>query len=91
MGTFEMGSDVSYISPRYLGGTNAPMTLLDKRHVVNAFVGWQPNGSQLKVKLSAENLLKEEYYVYGNVIGGAYAMRAPGDPQTFRLSVNYAY
>lgn len=91
MGTFEMGSDVSYISPRYLGGTNAPMTLLDKRYVVNAFVGWQPNGSKLEVKLSAENLLKEEYYVYGNVIGGAYAMRAPGDPQTFRLSVKYAY
>ena len=70
---------------------NGVLTLLDKRHVVNAFVGWQPNGAELKVKLSAENLLKEEYYVYGNVIGGAYAMRAPGDPQTFRISVNYAY
>ncbi|SEJ96674.1 iron complex outermembrane recepter protein [Sphingobium sp. AP50] len=91
MGTFLIGGDVSYISPRYLGGTNAPMTLLDKRHVVNAFVGWQPEGSRLEVKLSAENLLKEEYYVYGNVIGGAYAMRSPGDPQTFRLSVKYSY
>lgn len=90
-GTFSLGSDLSYIGPRYLGGTNAPMTLLDSRHVVNAFAGWKPNNSNFEIKLLAENLLKEKYYVYGNVIGGDFGIRAPGDPQTFRISLKYSY
>jgi len=84
------GADYSFIGPRYLGGTNAPITLLDAHHLLNAFIGFRPDGSRVEFKVSATNLLKAKYYVYANTYG-VVGIRDPGEPQTITGSVSYSF
>jgi iron complex outermembrane receptor protein len=84
------GADWSYVSHKYLGATNAPITRMPGFNLVNAFVGFRPLGSKFEARVSVSNLLKEHYYVYGNVLG-AYGIRSPGEPRMVKLSVNYSY
>ncbi len=84
------GADYSFMGSRYLGGTNAPITKLDAHHLLNAYVGFRPEGSRIEFKVNASNLLKEKYFVYGNTYG-TIGIRDPGEPQTITGSITYSF
>lgn len=91
LGDLLVGADYSYMGGKYLGGTNAPITYMPDYELVNAYVGWAPPvDSDIELRFSVANLLKEDYYVYGNVLG-AYGIRSPGDPRTWKVSVRFSY
>ncbi|MBT0670714.1 TonB-dependent receptor [Novosphingobium profundi] len=91
LGALLVGGDWSYQGGKYLGGTNAPITYMPGYQIVNAYVGWAPPvASDVEVRFSVANLLKEQYYVYGNVLG-AYGIRSPGEPRTWKVSVKFSY
>jgi len=90
IGDLKLGGDYSYQDSKYLGGTNAPITLMPAYDLVNAYIGIVPRNTRLDLRLSMSNIFKEQYYVYGNVLG-AYGIRSPGDPQMFKVSLGYRY
>jgi iron complex outermembrane receptor protein len=90
-GDLLMGADYSYQGGKFLGGTNAPITYMPSYELVNAHVGWAPPGiDNLEARFSVSNLLKEDYYVYGNILG-TYGLRSPGEPRTWKVSLSYSY
>lgn len=89
-GNLKMGADYSYISSKYLGGTNAEITKMPGYELVNAYVGFAPAGTNFEARVSVANAFDKLYYVYGNVLG-AYGIRSPGDPRTFKVSLQYKY
>ena len=91
LGDLLLGADYSYQGGKYLGGTNASITYMPAYELVNAYVGWAPPiDKDVEVRFSVANLFKEEYYVDGNVLG-AYGIRSPGDPRTWKVSVKFSY
>jgi iron complex outermembrane receptor protein len=89
-GTIELGGDYSFMDSKYLAANDAPITLMPSYSLVNAYVGIAPAHTRIDVRLSLANLLNQSYYIYGNVLG-AYGIRSPGDPRTFKVSFNYHY
>ncbi|PKB14597.1 iron complex outermembrane receptor protein [Novosphingobium kunmingense] len=91
LGDLLLGADYSFMGGKYLGGNNAPITFMPSYELVNAHVGWAPPGlDNFEARFSVSNLLKEKYYVYGNVLG-AFGLRSPGEPRTWKISLRYSY
>ncbi|UAJ09102.1 TonB-dependent receptor [Glacieibacterium megasporae] len=89
-GKIELGADYSFMDSKYLAANDAPITLMPSYSLVNAYIGIAPANTRLNLRLSLANLLDQRYLVYGNVLG-AYGIRSPGDPRTFKVSINYQY
>ncbi len=90
-GDFLLGSDVSYISGKYLGANVPPITYIPGYALGNAYVGIAPKQVPgLELRFTVNNIVDKLYYVYGNVLG-AYGIRSPGEPRLWKVSASFHY
>lgn len=84
------GVNYSWIDDKYLGGTNAALTLMPAYGLLNGYVGYRFMEDRLELRVSGANLTDKLYYVYGNDFG-TLGLRGPGAPRTFKVSLNFKY
>lgn len=73
----------SYTDSKYTAFTDKPQELVDPVNLVNATIGWAPEGDAWSIGIWARNLLNEKYYGQKLNLSGIGTLASLGNPREF--------